>query len=276
MTAGRPLSPMSRLVASGAAVAACFLLVAGPAGAAAGKGTPKGKLAAQGYHLYGEYCLGCHGGNAAGRQSAPPYATGSGPLRAQERQAGIAPSLQGVGALAADFYLRTGYMPLPHVGEQPRRRHQFLGEHSIKALIAYVASFGGPKIPRPQPWRGNLSQGQSLFTEHCAGCHQIVAQGGYVTDAIAEPLRVPGMDARTIAEAVRIGPYIMPTFTYKDLSERQLDSVIRYVLWAQHPHSPGGWGIDFLGPVPEGLVTWFIALPLLLGFCLVLGRRLRG
>jgi ubiquinol-cytochrome c reductase cytochrome c subunit len=181
-----------------------------------------------------------------------------------------------VGALAADFYLRTGYMPLQRVGEQPRRRLQVLSNSQIRALVAYVASFGGPKIPRPQPWLGNLSQGQSLFTEHCAGCHQIVAQGGYVTDAIAEPLRVPGMDAQTIAEAVRIGPYIMPTFTYKSLSERQLDSIIRYVLWAQHPHSPGGWGIDFLGPVPEGLVTWFIALPLLIGLCLVLGRRLRG
>jgi ubiquinol-cytochrome c reductase cytochrome c subunit len=267
---------MRRAAGIGAALAACCLLLAGSADAASSAGTPKGALAARGYHLYGEYCLGCHGGNAAGRQNVPPYATGYGPLRAQGRQRGIAPSLQGVGALAADFYLRTGYMPLQRVGEQPRRRLQVLSNSQIRALVAYVASFGGPKIPRPQPWLGNLSQGQSLFTEHCAGCHQIVAQGGYVTDAIAEPLRVPGMDAQTIAEAVRIGPYIMPTFTYKSLSERQLDSIIRYVLWAQHPHSPGGWGIDFLGPVPEGLVTWFIALPLLIGLCLVLGRRLRG
>ena len=267
---------MRRVVASGAALAACVLLLAGSADAARATGTPKGRLAARGYHLYGEYCLSCHGANAAGKESAPSNSTGSGPYRRQQRQLGIAPSLQGVGALAADFYLRTGYMPLSHVGQQPRRQHQFLGRQAIKALVAYVASFGGPKIPKPQPWRGNLSQGQSLFTEHCAGCHQIVAQGGYVTRAIAEPLRVPGMDAQTIAEAVRIGPYIMPTFTYRDLPERQLDSVIRYVLWAQHPHSPGGWGIDFLGPVPEGLVTWFIALPLLLGFCLVLGRRLRA
>jgi ubiquinol-cytochrome c reductase cytochrome c subunit len=256
---------------------ACALVLAGSASAAgSGKGTPMGKLAAKGYHLYGEYCVACHGANAAGRQNTPPYGIGAGPFRSQGRQRGIAPSLQGVGARAADLYLRTGYMPLAHVGMQPRRRHQFLNEQAIRALVAYVASFGGPKIPRPQPWRGNLSQGQSLFTEHCAGCHQVVAQGGYVTDAIAEPLRVAGMNATTIAEAVRTGPYIMPTFTYKSLSERQLDSVIRYVLWAQHPHSPGGWGIDFIGPVPEGLVTWFIALPVLIGFCLVIGRRLRA
>jgi ubiquinol-cytochrome c reductase cytochrome c subunit len=257
-----------------AAVAACALLLAGSAGAA-GKGTPRGKLAAKGYHLYGEYCLRCHGPNAAGQVTAPPYSSGSAPLGAQARQRGIAPSLQGVGALA-DFYLRTGYMPLAHVGMQPRRQRQQLSETAIRALVAYVASFGGPPIPQPKPQLGNLSEGQSLFTEHCAGCHQIVAQGGYVTNAIAEPLREPGIDATTIAEAVRTGPYVMPKFTYKDLSPRQLDSIVRYVLWAQHPAHPGGWGIDFIGPVPEGLVTWFIALPVLIVFCMLIGRRLRS
>jgi quinol---cytochrome-c reductase cytochrome c subunit len=264
-----------RLVALGAAVAGCALLVPGAAGAAPGKGTPQGRLAAKGYRLYGEYCLACHGPNAAGRVPGPSRSIGAGPLRDQQRQRGIGPSLQGVGALAADLYLRTGYMPLPHVGLQPRRRRQVLGESSIRALVAYVASFGGPPIPQPQPQLGNLSEGQSLFTEHCAGCHQVVAQGGYVTNAIAEPLRTAGMNATTIAEAVRTGPYVMPKFTYGDLSSRQLDSIVRYVLWAQRPAHPGGWGIAFIGPVPEGLVAWFVALPLLIVFCLVLGRRLR-
>lgn len=258
------------------ALAACALLAGSAAAAPNGKGTPKGKLAREGYHLYGEYCLSCHGANAGGRTSAPPNSTGAGPLREQGRQEGVAPSLHGVGALAADLYLRTGYMPLQHVGDQPRRTRLVLGEQAIRALTAYVASFGGPKIPKPQPWRGNLSQGQALFAEHCAGCHQIVGQGGFVTGAVAEPLRISGINATTIAEAVRVGPYVMPTFTYKDLSERQLDSVVRYVLWTQDPSHPGGWGIDFIGPVPEGLVTWFLALPLLVIVSLLLGRRLRS
>ena len=266
---------MRRLLLIGTALAACALLLPGPLGAAGKKGTPQGKLARKGFHLYGEYCLRCHGPNAEGRESAPAGSSGFGPHGAQTRQLGIGPSLQGVGALAADFYLRTGYMPLERVGPQPRRHRPKLDEPEIRALVADVASFGGPPIPQPQPQRGNLSEGQSLFTEHCAGCHQIMGQGGYVTNLVAEPLRVSGMDATTVAEAVRIGPYVMPKFTYKDLSSRQLDSIVRYVLWVQHPHSPGGWSIDFLGPVPEGLVTWFIGLPLLIGFCLVLGRRLR-
>jgi ubiquinol-cytochrome c reductase cytochrome c subunit len=257
-----------RAVLTLAVLAAAGLLAAGPAGAT---GTPKEPLAAYGDHLYGEYCLGCHGPNAGGQLAAPRDATGAGPGRVQEQQTGIGPSLQGVGALAADFYLRTGYMPLRHLGLQPRREPLILGEHQIRALVAYIASFGGPPIPKPKPSLGDLSKGEALFTEHCAGCHQVVAKGGYLTGAVPPPL-----DEATplqVAEAVRIGPYVMPKFTQHAISNRQLDSIVRYVEFTHHPARPGGWGLGFLGPVPEGLVTWFLAIPALLGLCLLIGRR---
>ena len=259
-----------RAVLTTAAVALGFLL-AGSASAAAG--TPKDPLAAYGYHVYGEYCLSCHGTNAAGRYHEPSTATGAGPGRAQGQQGGIGPSLHGVGALAADFYLRTGYMPLRQIGLQPRREPLVLGEHQIRALVAYVATFGGPPIPTPRPARGSLSQGLSLFTEHCAGCHQVVAQGGYVTGAL--PPQLTEATPRQVAEAVRIGPYVMPKFSQRAISDRQLDSIVRYVEFTKRPTRPGGWGLGFLGPVPEGLVTWFIAIPLLLALCLMLGSRFR-
>ena len=260
-----------RAVLTIAVLAAAGLVAAGPAGAA--PGTPKDPLAAFGYHLYGEYCLGCHGGNAAGRYKEPPSATGFGPGRAQGQQGGIGPSLRGVGALAADFYLRTGYMPLLHVGLQPRRQRVVLTNHEIDALVAYVATFGGPPIPTPRPGLGNVSQGQALFTEHCAGCHQVVAQGGYVTGAL--PPALDQATPRQVAEAVRIGPYVMPKFSRRSISDRQLDSIVRYVEYTKHPARPGGWGLGYIGPVPEGLVTWFLAIPVLIGLCLLLGRRLR-
>ena len=201
-----------------------------------------------GDHVYGEYCARCH-------------------------STGLGPSLRGVGALSADFYLRTGYMPLEEIGQQPMHRdHLLLSERQIRALVAYIASFGGPAIPRPNPSRGNLSQGQAEFTEHCAGCHQIVAQGGYVTGALPPPL--DRVNATQIAEAVRIGPYVMPRFTEKAISDQELNSIVRYVEYAQHPDHPGGAGLDFLGPVPEGLITWFVAMPLVLLLCIVIGRRL--
>jgi ubiquinol-cytochrome c reductase cytochrome c subunit len=257
-----------RAVLTLAGLSAAALVAAGTAGA----GTPKSPLAAYGYHLYGQYCLGCHGWNAAGRYDEPSTATGAGPGRAQGQQGGIGPSLQGVGALAADFYLRTGYMPLRRVGLQPRRRPIFLSDHQIKAIVAYIATFGGPPIPSPRPGLGNLSQGQSLFTEHCAGCHQVVAQGGYVTGAVP-PALVQATPVQ-VAQAVRIGPYVMPKFSKRAISDRQLDSIVRYVEYTHDPPRPGGWGLGFLGPVPEGLVTWFLAIPALIVLCLLLGRRL--
>ena len=259
-----------RAVLTFAALTAAALLATGSAGA----GTPKSPLAAYGYHLYGQYCLGCHGPNADGRYEEPSSATGAGPGRAQGQQGGIGPSLHGVGALAADFYLRTGYMPLRRVGLQPRRQRVVLSEHQIRALVAYVATFGGPPIPKPRPELGSLSQGEALFTEHCAGCHQVVAQGGYVTGAVP-PSLVQATPVQ-VAQAVRIGPYVMPKFSTRAISDRQLDSIVRYVDYTHAPSRPGGWGLGFLGPVPEGLVTWFLAIPALIVLCLLLGRRLRS
>ena len=208
-----------------------------------------------GKSLYGRYCVGCHGAGGAGRT-------------------GIAPSLRGVGPLAADFYLRTGYMPLRHLGVQPRRTRVPFTEHQLRALIAYVASLGsGPPVPKPRPERGSLSEGLHLFTDHCAGCHQVVAEGGYVTGAVPPPLE--GDTATQIAEAVRIGPYLMPRFSEKQISNAQLDSIVRYVTYAKHPDDRGGWALGHIGPVPEGLVAWFLGAAVLVAVCMSIGTRLR-
>jgi ubiquinol-cytochrome c reductase cytochrome c subunit len=186
---------------------------------------------------------------------------------------GQGPSLLGVGALAADFYLRTGYMPLRDPNAQPSRSRVPFSDGEIRAMVAFVASFGnGPPIPHPHPRRGNVADGQRLFVDHCAGCHQIVAAGGYVTGARVPPLE----DAtdRQVAEAVRIGPYLMPRFSTTELPDRQLDSLIAYIDYAKHPDDAGGWPLGHLGPWPEGMVTWFLAAASLVALCVVIGRRL--
>jgi ubiquinol-cytochrome c reductase cytochrome c subunit len=250
---------------------AVVALAASSAAGSAGAAPPTGDLAARGYHLYGQYCIACHGAN--GRGVVQPKPVAAGPGRSQQEQTALAPPLQGVGALSADFYLRTGYMPLREVGRQPRRSRVIFDEAQIRALVAYVASLGkGPPIPQPHPERGSLSEGMKLFTDHCAGCHQIVAEGGYLTGATPPPLE----DATTvqIAQAVRIGPYVMPRFSNKSISDRQLDSLIRYVHYTKSPDDRGGWAIGHIGPVPEGLVTWFLGAAALVGICIVIGKRL--
>ena len=257
-----------RLAHVAAAAAGAATVLCSPAAAA-----PHG-LVTQGDHLYGRYCLSCHGPNGQGSTQADGRTIGAGPGRAQGVQQAVAPSLVGVGALAADFYLRTGYMPLQHLGLQPTRGPSPLSDEQIKALVAYVASLGkGPAIPTPDPERGNLSTGEQLFAGHCAGCHQIVARGGYVTGAV--PPALTQATPTQIAEAVRIGPYAMPTFSKSAISDRQLDSIVRYLEYAKHPDHPGGWSMGYLGPVPEGLVTWFLAMTALIAVCLTVGRRLR-
>ena len=225
----------------------------------------------QGQHLYGQYCVACHGAGGSGIYKSK--AIGGGPARSQDEQRGLGPSLRGVGAIAADFYLRTGYMPLPRIGLQPRRSRVLFSEEQIEALTAYVASLGkGPAIPKTHPERGNVSQGLRLFTDHCAGCHQAAAEGGYVTGAVAPALT--DATATQVAEAVRIGPYVMPRFSRAQISDSELDSIIAYVQYAKDPDDRGGWAIGRIGPVPEGLVTWFLAAVALIVFCIVIGKRL--
>ena len=246
-----------------AAIAALVLL---------GVAAKPGGLVKQGDALYGQYCLSCHGANGEG--TTTPRTIGAAEQRDQVQQEAVAPSLRGVGALAADFYLRTGYMPLHRIGEQPRRSRVLFSDEQIRALVAYVASLGtGPAVPTPHPEKGSLSAGLHLFTDHCAGCHQVVAQGGVVAGAL--PPALEDATAVQIAEAVRIGPYVMPRFSKRAISDRQLDSIVRYVDWAKHPDNRGGWAIGDIGPVPEGLVTWFIAAVALVGLCVVIGKRLK-
>jgi ubiquinol-cytochrome c reductase cytochrome c subunit len=228
--------------------------------------------AANGKQVYGRYCAMCHGPNGEGNTDRNSL-VGQGPGRNTTIQPGIGPPLRNVGALAADFYLRTGYMPLKRTGLQPRRSRLLLSKEQIDALIGYVASLGhGPPVPRPHPEQGNLSEGQHLFATNCAGCHQIMARGGYVTHAVPPPLGKA--TATEIAEAVRIGPYVMPHFSKQQISDAQLDSLIRYVQWTQKPDDRGGLSLWRIGPVPEGLVTWFFGAAALVAVCLVIGRRL--
>jgi ubiquinol-cytochrome c reductase cytochrome c subunit len=220
-----------------------------------------------GRDLYESSCATCHGGDGRG-------ITAFGAAGSAGAARGMGPSLVGAGAQAADFYLRTGYMPLSDPASQPRRSTPKFSDGEIRALVAYVASLGpGPPIPTPQPERGSLSEGMELFTQNCSGCHQVVAQGGVVVGGVAPDLK--DATATQIAEAVRIGPYLMPSFSVAQLGPLELDSIIRYVEYAKRPDDRGGWAIGHLGPLPEGMITWLVAAAALVAVSLLIGAKLR-
>lgn len=212
-------------------------------------------LAANGKTLFDANCSRCHGSLGRGLPDKGP-------------------SLAHAGPGAADFYLRTGYMPLQDPHDQPARTRVLFTEGQLRALVRYVASLGGgPSIPAPHWQTASVAAGQKLFADHCAGCHQIVAQGGVVTGA-----RVPPLDQATprqIAEAIRVGPYLMPRFSAKAITTAQVDDIVAYVQYTKHPQDPGGWAIGYLGPWPEGIVAWLLAAAVLVALCCAFARRAR-
>jgi ubiquinol-cytochrome c reductase cytochrome c subunit len=210
-------------------------------------------LLAVGYNLYEETCSSCHG---VALQGAP----------------GVAPSLRGLGPGPVDFYLSTGRMPLEQPREEPSRAGPEFTRTQIDALIDYVASFGGPAAPTANPATGDLALGLHEFTLNCAGCHQIVARGGLTLGAVVPDLEQA--TAQQVAEAVRMGPYVMPHFDYKQINQHQLDSIARYVLWTRRPDNAGGWGIYNIGPIPEGIVAWFVALTAMVIVARLIGERI--
>jgi ubiquinol-cytochrome c reductase cytochrome c subunit len=227
--------------------AAIALLV--PSGAAA---QSTGDQVQHGRTLFVQGCSTCHGLSAEGTP-------------------GVAPSLRGVGAESADFYLSTGRMPLDDPGEQPLSSDPEYSQEEIDALVAYIGSLGGPPVPQPRPEEGKLNDGVRLFSLYCAGCHQVGARGGEVVGAFAPKLT--DVTPTQVAEAVRVGPYVMPVFHEQLISDAELNSIIRYVEYAKKPDNRGGWGIGNIGPIPEGAVAWLIGIPILLLIARLIGER---
>jgi ubiquinol-cytochrome c reductase cytochrome c subunit len=76
-----------------------------------------------------------------------------------------------------------------------------------------------------------------------------------------------------VAEAVRIGPYVMPKFSEADLDQHEVDSLAKYIEYTRSPRDEGGWGIGHIGPIPEGMVAWLLGLVSLILVIRVIGER---
>ena len=210
-------------------------------------------LVAAGQVLYLQSCASCHGPLAQGTDQGPP--------------------IIGLGPAYLSFQMSTGRMPLAEPGTQGIRRPPVLTPGEIAAIIAYVDHLqpGGTPIPRVDPTLGSLSAGSALYLSNCAPCHSASGNGGAVGAQVA-----PGLHVATptqIAEAIRTGPGTMPVFDEREISESELNSLVRYVLYLRQPESPGGASLGDFGPIVEGFMALFVALAAIVVITRYIGAR---
>jgi ubiquinol-cytochrome c reductase cytochrome c subunit len=254
-------------------LAAAALLVADSGEARAGGAEVGGEDREPGATLYAADCQSCHGVAGEG-------VSGVGPRIGTGATQGAGPPLLDVTPGTVHFYLSTGYMPLDDPRDVPKRSDPAYDSEEIEALVAYVTALGrdrgaerpaAEELPTVDPESGSVSEGQEIFTASCAGCHQIVAEGGVIGEGVAPELRAA--TDQQIAEAVRAGPYLMPRFSEHQIDDDELDSLVAYVNYTQDPSDEGGWGIGHIGPIPEGLAAWLVAAVALVGVARLIGRR---
>jgi ubiquinol-cytochrome c reductase cytochrome c subunit len=211
---------------------------------------------ANGSVLYQTHCQSCHG-----------YQGEGGVVRG-------APSLVDKGAAAADFYLRTGRMPLNAPNNEAIANRPAFNDQEIRELDAYINALPvitgqgtpGPSIPSVAPVCSDqttpttnangcvtLSEGQALYAINCEQCHQAAGSGGMLSKGNVVPsLRHASLEIA--AEAPRVGPKPMPIFGPSELTDHQISAIAQYVHYLNHPDSPGGLGISYFGPVAEGFI----------------------
>lgn len=206
--------------------------------------------------LYATHCASCHGTHAQG--------------------SALAPSLIGKSAADVHFMVDTGRMPaeVPYV-EQEHINPEF-SEKQIDDLVRYVGTLSmSTDTSLPEVRRGVVARGRNVYAENCEQCHGVSGNGGAVGSGyskIAPPLTHASVFQ--VAEAIRVGPGVMPKFGPSVLSDQDVNDIARYVNYLQTQNSnPGGIALSGVGPVAEGFVAWFFGLGLIVAIARRLGTK---
>ena len=206
--------------------------------------------------LYATNCSSCHGLQAQGTANGP--------------------SLQGVGPASVDFMLSTGRMPLANPADQPRRGAPKFSPPQIAAIVDYVEriAHGGLPIPSVNPAAGSLPDGLETYLNTCSACHGAGATG----DSIGGGQIAPSLYAASplqIAEAIRVGPGAMPRFNQRNITQHDVDSVARYLVYLRGDNAAdrGGLQLGRIGAVAEGLIAGIVGLGILLLVIRLTGAR---
>jgi len=123
-----------------------------------------------------------------------------------------------------------------------------LTQQQIDAVAQYVAA----SVADPASHAAELNRGGDLYRLYCAGCHSATGRGGALTSGLNAPDIAQYPAAEALA-AMILGRREMPAFAGNTFDVTQQTSVALYVDRLIEPESPGGAGLWYLGPVPEGL-----------------------
>ncbi|MFN2460525.1 MAG: c-type cytochrome [Candidatus Velthaea sp.] len=204
--------------------------------------------------LYALHCIQCHGPTLDGTVNGP--------------------SLRNAGAADVDFNLSTGRMPLEVPGTEPMRGPPSMPRADIDALIAYITAHGaGPPIPAVGH-ANDIPRGRVLYEQNCQPCHGSTGDGAVAGYGWLAPSLKASTRLQT-AEAVRVGPGIMPRFGERDIPQNDLDDLSAYVEALHHPDDRGGYSLASAGPVGEGFAGWLIGLGVTTLVMLLVGERLK-
>lgn len=237
----------ARTVLFAVALASCAAF-AGSARAAGNEVAPP-----TGETLYNTRCSSCHGVHLQGSIDAPP--------------------LFGKNAADVDFMLRTGRMPAAVPGPQQLPKPAQFDDAQIRSLVAYVVSVGHGNAALPTLAAGNAARGRDLFAQNCQACHGVTGHGASVGSSEVAP-SLMSVAPLQIAEAVRVGPGVMPAFGTDVIKPRDVDDIVTYVSLLQlqsHANNPGGLQLANIGPVAEGFVGWVFGIGLLVLLCRRIG-----
>lgn len=205
-----------------AACAAALLWPAAGAAAATPSPSPGAAGPSSGAEIFAQNCAGCHGERGEGA---------FGPS--------LAPA--GFASLVAPM-VRQGGIRMPAFGNA-------LSDDQTRAVADYVAV----EIADPASRVAEVARGGEIYRLYCAGCHSATGRGGALTVGRNAPNIAQYPAAMALAAMIR-GPGDMPAFAGNTLDVTQQTSVALYVAELIPPASPGGAGLWYLGPVPEGAV----------------------
>lgn len=233
----------------GSGLAAVALTLLGGAAAAAEQADRPGEPNLEsGGALYQRWCAVCHASDGGGTTAGP--------------------AIDDVSVGYLDLTMRTGRMPL----SDPLRgvRERTFSPAEREAVVDYLADELDLPGEVPEPRSGDPAVGEPVYSIHCAQCHGAAGGGGVAGDGTIVPA-VMGVDPVTTVSATRVGPFAMPRFSERLISERELAGLVAFLAEEHHPPAD-----PFrLGELERWIATAFSALltAAVVGVCVWTGRH---